>query len=442
MPWIFAIFWTSLSAIFFLRVLQQTPIQWGGVGLAMPFLLIGLGLIAWLLRRILHRRRLGPAQLVLTPSPAAPGERVTFRLQLERGDLGHRQVQFRLELQEPDDESGWNTLETVEQTAELMAAVPMAQASLIIPSTAAFSSSRLGARRRWLASARVQGLHLAPVECQLDVRRVERPDEPSSQLRALSDAPTGAKNQSGAISGTLAPPGARETAPGVWAWQESSRMFQTVGLVLLAFAAVWLGFTARSALPELRALALGTDMSLITLGALLFRLPFWVAGTVVALLGLALLTFQHRALVRRGELVVSLHALGRRWLEEATPLAKISYLQTTGSLRSNEKILRYGLAAKTSAGRVSVPITAKSAAALTPHARWLAQVLGAPDLGFDPQVVAPAMDLAHTQPHSPAPAQLLKLLQVGRLLRQLIVAATALGLLGFALLIFATLLAR
>ena len=408
--------------MFFLAVRSAAP--WYAIAFTGVFVLIGAGLLYWLLVTHYQRWRTGRVKLSVMPDAVAGGESVTLRFDIERDNFAGRLVHFALELQENDD--GWSTRDTLKATGVLHAALRQATAKITLPVNARSSSNSW----RWQATAHLDALQYSNAECGVTVRRAEQMSPPSSNTVTLDTAGT-FSSSAARLTGASAPPqGARETSAGVWQWQQSSTALRVIGAILLLFACFWLRGTGDFGL--VRVLASPQSWSWGALGMALFSLPFVAGGLVMLAVSLWLLTHSQGATVRLGEIRTTTGALGMRWETYTLRASDIQRLQATASMTSGPTVLRYSLAARTASGALPLPFTAKAidgeAGSLIEQARWLARALGIHEVQFDPETLASDEPLLRISALEQSRARWAQL--IGRALG----GAFALGLIGFALL--------
>lgn len=123
--------------MFFLALRSAAP--WYAIAFTGVFVLIGAGLLYWLLVTHYQRWRTGRVKLSVMPDAVAGGESVTLRFDIERDNFAGRLVHFALELQENDD--GWSTRDTLKATCVLHAALRQATAKITLPVNARSSSN-------------------------------------------------------------------------------------------------------------------------------------------------------------------------------------------------------------------------------------------------------------------------------------------------------------
>ena len=393
----------------------KTSAPWYFIAFIGIFVLIGAGLAVGLVLTHYQRWRIGKATLTASPASVEGGDVVTLRLQIERADLGNRDVHFALESQEEDD--GWTTRQSLKEVAPLHSALRQASVSITLPDNARASS----ARWRWQANAKIDGLKFAPSECDVTVRRNAKASGPSVDAIALNAS----QDSFASLTPEIVPTGATEIVRGVWQWSSTSRALQVIGLILLGFALFWLWNTSDFGL--VRALTARDGISWGTVGVALFGLPFLVGGIVVLALALSLLTLRTSAVARRGEIVTEIHALGRTWSTQIVRASEIAMLQASASMSSGPTVLRYALAARTARGASMLPLVAKSIDELAAQARWLAGILEIPDVIFDPQL------MNSDEPRIVSPVETSQRKKIGRWVGRLVGGSCALGFVGFAL---------
>jgi len=426
--WIFTIFWCSISFTMMVVVVRG-PAPWYAVAFVSIFVLIGAGLLYWLLATHYQRWRTGRVRLTVTPDTLPAGDDVTLRFDVERDDFAGRTVQFTLELQESDD--GWSTRDTLHATGVIHAALRQTTTKITLPDGARAS----GNNWRWLASAHLHGMPYSNAECVVFVQPSEQALGPSKETVTLttvtatdSSAAFGERTR-GAIHTVAAPDGVREVSPGVWQWHQSSTALRVIGALLLVFAWFWLRGTGDFGL--IRTLMSSHGWSWASIGMMLFSLPFVVGGLLLLMLSLALLTHRLGATVRRGEITVTTAAFGMRWNSFTLRARDIQRLQATASMSSGPTVLRYGLAARTANGAVRLPFTAReidgAPQSLMQQARWLAGAMGISEIQFDPDTMASDVPLARNASQEETRAHL------GKLIGRAIGVAFALGMIGFAL---------
>ena len=367
--WLFAIFWCGISFTMARAAWLSAapPYALAFVGL---FVLIGVGLVAFLIKSYYERWRVGKTQLHVRSGAVSAGERVTLEFQVERDDLGGQRVKFELLGQEDDD--GWTTMHTMTQTATIHAALRNATARLMLPDEARASS----ASWRWLATAALEKYPKAVAKHVVEV---------------LADPQAGAASVDSVVLGAdhhvTPPPGAQAISPGVWTWRIRSRLLQGIGLVMMVFALFWLWNTADFAVPPMNNEG-GITANFMGLAIMLFGVPFWIGGFVMLGLGLLMLTFSQRATVRAGEVEMVAYALGKAFATETLRASDINRLQATNAASSGSTVLRFGLAAHTDQGAVDLPFSASSTDELARQAHWLCQMLGLHHIEFDPRVIS------------------------------------------------------
>lgn len=421
--WVFTLFWCGVSfTMMFVAI--KGPAPWYAIAFISIFVLVGVGLLYWLLATHYHRWRTGRVKLTASPHTVAGGETVALRFDIERGDFAGRTVNFSLELQESDD--GWTTRETMKATGVLHAALRQAIAQITLPANARSSSNSW----RWQANAHVDGLQYSSAECGLVVHRNAEASGPSKDTVTLETVEAFSSVASARTASSGAPTGVREIAAGVWQWQQSSTALRVIGVVVLVFAFFWLRSTGDFGL--IRSLASPRGWSWGALGVALFSLPFLAGGLVMLVIGLGLITHSVGATARRGEISTVARAFGRQWATQTLRASDIQRLQATASMSSGPTVLRYSLAARTARGAMQLPFTAKSiegeADSLIEQARWLARALGIAEVQFDPDT------LASDEPRLSNTTQEQARARIGSLMGRLIGGAFALGLIGFALL--------
>lgn len=408
------IFWCGISfTMMGMAIMASAP--WYFIAFIGIFVLIGAGLAAGLILTHYQRWRIGKATLTASPASVEGGDIVTLRLQIERADLGNRDVHFALESQQEDD--GWTTRQSLRKVAPLHSALRQASVSFTLPDDARPSS----ARWRCHASAKIDGLKFAPSECDVTVHRSAKASGASVDAVTLNAS----QDSFVSLPSEVIPTGATEIAPGVWQWRNTSRALQVIGLILLGFALFWLWNTSDFGL--LRVLTARGGISWGTIGVGLFGLPFLVGGIVVLALALSLLTLRTSAVARRGEIATKIHALGKCWSAQTILAGEITMLQASASMSSGPTVLRYALAARTARGAAALPVVAKSLDELAAQARWLAGILEIPDAIFDPQL----MD--SDEPRIVNSVETSQREQIGRWVGRLVGGSFALGFAGFGL---------
>ncbi len=415
--WAFTIFWCGVSLMMMAQAVKASE-PWHVLAFLGLFVLIGFGLTAALIIGHYQRRRLAQAAIAVSPKIVQGDSTITLTLQLDRDDLGDRDITFALEAQENDD--GWSTQQRQTQVVRLHAATRQASAQFTLPHNARATS----ASWRWRASARVDRLRYAPVECNVAVRAAANAKEPSAEAITLNNAGVGWPTQ---ISAGRAPSGAHEIESGVWQWQSSSRTTKIIGAVMITFALFWLWNTTSFALPRLGARG-DLAFSWSEVAVALFGLPFLLVGLLMLLLGFAILTLKQFATIRRGEFRTTVMALGRTWSTHNLRASDIDFLQAASSLSIGRAVLRYALAARTTSGAVVLPYSAVSTNDLMQQAQWTANVLGIESTRFDPQT------LASDTPRFTLASDAATRNRIGRWIAQMMAGATALAIAGFALL--------
>lgn len=157
------------------------------------------------------------------------------------------------------------------------------------------------------------------------------------------------------------------------------------GVALLGFAAIWLWLSdATRVVSDFPGLSAGAD-SLHRWGTWLFRLPFTLAGGVVAMAGVACIMLRQTAYVSaqliRSEFSVANLMIRRQTLRPTDVLALRAFVVAHAD--GNQCL---GLVAKQ--GVMLLPIMIrpgdKGESEVRQHARWLVGVLKRPDLQLDP----------------------------------------------------------
>ena len=366
--WIFSVFWCAISFTMATLVWQSPEPPYVRAFISI-FVLIGVGLLVFLIKSQYDRRRVGKATLVVRPVAAVAGDTLTFGFQVDRDDHAGQPVKFELLGQVDDD--GWATRQTITKTSVIKPALRRATAHLKLPDNATAS----GSSWRWHATAALEKYPLAKATQDITVSAGPLTEAPSSDAFVIDPAGAG-----------VPPPGAHEITTGVWRWRSRSHRIQGIGLALLAFAAFWLWNTAGFALPP-RGSDDGTAAQLIGAALVLFSLPFWIGGVVLAGLGLVMLTFSQTATARTGEVELVVNALGMTLSTDTLSASDITLMQATASMSSGPNVMRYGLAARTESGVVDLPFSARTTDDLTMQASWLVDVLAVSAVRFDPQVM-------------------------------------------------------
>ena len=375
--WTFTLFWCAISATM-VGVAWQSSAPRSTIGFMSLFALIGLGLLAFLIKSHYERWRVGHTTLVARPVTLFGGDTLTLEFQVDNDNFAGQPVKFELLGQLDDD--GWTTQQTIAHTASVQPALRQATGRLTLPDSAKASS----AMWRWRASAALEKYPRVKVELDVSVSAGPLADAPSVDSFVLYHS-----------SAHLSPQGAIESSPGVWTWHTRSRVIRAIGLVVLAFAGFWLWNTAEFALPP-RGSDDGTPAQLMGLAIALFGLPFWLGGIALCVIGLVMLTFSQSATARRDEIQINSLVLSKQVSSNILRAADISSLQATASMSSGPKVMRYGLAARTDSGAVNLPFSAKTIQDLAMQARWLCDVLGISNVPFDPQLMtADARKRAH-----------------------------------------------
>ena len=366
--WLFTVFWCAISFTM-LGVVWQSSAPLSTLGFVSLFALIGLGLLAFLIKSHYDRWRVGNTKLAAHPASVVCGDAVTLDFQVDNDNFAGQSVKFELLGQLDDD--GWTTRQTITQTATIQPALRHATARLTLPENAKESSGAW----RWRATAALAKYPGVKAEQDVSVSAGPLADAPSADAFALDQ-----------FTKPQLPQGAVEIAPGVWTWRGRPRLVRVIGLVLLAFTAFWLWNTAGFALPP-RGSDDGTAAQMMGVAIALFGLPFWIGGILLFGLGLAILTFTQSATARASELQIVSRVLGKTMSTEVLRATDISSLQATASMSSGTKVMSYGLAARTELGTVDLPFSAKTVDELAMQARWLCDTLALSNVRFDPQVM-------------------------------------------------------
>ena len=367
--WIFTLFWCAISFTI-VGVVWQSSAPLSTLGFVSLFALIGLALLAFLIKSHYERWRVGHTTLVARPIAVVGGDTLTLDFRVDNDNFAGQPVKFELLGQVDDD--GWTTQQTITQTATIQPALRQATVRLTLPENAKPS----GGAWRWHATAALAKYPRVKIELDVSVSAGPLTDAPSADAFVLDHS-----------SVQRPPQGAVEISPGVWTWRSRSRVVRVVGLVLLAFAAFWLWNTAGIAVPP-RGSDDGTAAQMMGVAITLFGLPFWLGGIVMFGLGLAIFTFKQSATARVGELQIVGSALGKTMSMDVLRAADISSLQATASVSSGSRVMSYGLAARTESGAVDLPFSANTIEELAMQARWLCDALGVSDVRFDPQVMS------------------------------------------------------
>ena len=434
--WLFTVFWCAISFTGFGMAFKSGEsisfVVFTGV-----FVLIGLGLLWFLLTHWYQRVRVGKTTLIALPLQAAAGESVSLTLRTERTFESTQTVTFALVVERYDGED-WVPMLTTLGTAILHASLSSTSMRINVPSVSAAETD--GAKVRCRAEAFIGPWTLVKAQCDVALSADDRPWAPSEQATQLSGVPASVDN---ALES--APAGAQEIAPGVWQWTLRSRIVQFVGVVLLIFSFFWwrnIG-VGRLITDAFSSQTRSSNWSLAEAGLMLFQVPFVVAGIFCTLLGLALLFGQIVAIVRPGKVSYRVRTLGRTIFEESLPASAIVALHpnafitsSTGSTTS-KSIASFALAARTADKLEWLPITAPTIAEIAERARWLARRLGVGHILFDPQPADARTFLARDANGqlAPTPAS-----SVGRVFKLAMGISVALAVIGFAILFVSMLL--